>query len=192
MSGDAETRIPGRQPVIMVCTSDLAGQFRGKGFPAADLETRLQRGVGWVPTNSMITALGPIADGPWGSFGDLLLLPDGETEVRLPMPDNQSDLWFYHGDIVELDGQPWSCCPRNFLKRAIAALQHDTGLHLHCAFEHEFMLVDAPARRNHAYNLEAYRGVAPFAENLMAALESVGAAPEMFMPEYAGQQFEIT
>ena len=47
-----------RNELIMFCCSDIAGQVRGKGFPAKDLEARLKSGLGWTPTNIMITALG--------------------------------------------------------------------------------------------------------------------------------------
>ena len=55
-----------RGELIMVCTSDIGGQVRGKGFPASDLEARLRGGIGWTPTNIMITAFGPNAGSPWG------------------------------------------------------------------------------------------------------------------------------
>lgn len=55
-----------REEIVTICTSDLGGQTRGKGFPQSDSEARMQRGIGWTPTNSMITALGPIAPSPWG------------------------------------------------------------------------------------------------------------------------------
>jgi glutamine synthetase len=60
-----------REPLIMVCCSDIAGQVRGKAFPARDLHKRLHKGVGWTPTNIQITAFSDIADTPFGSFGDL-------------------------------------------------------------------------------------------------------------------------
>ena len=50
--------------IIMACTCDIAGQVRGKGFPADQWEARQRRGLGWTPTNLMITAFGPIGDTP--------------------------------------------------------------------------------------------------------------------------------
>ena len=50
-----------REEITTIVTSDLGGQTRGKGYPARDRESRLKRGIGWTPTNSMITPLGPIA-----------------------------------------------------------------------------------------------------------------------------------
>jgi glutamine synthetase len=56
---------------------------RGKGFPASNLAQRLKTGVGWVPTNTMISCFGPIGDTPFGATGDLILVPDEKTEVRV-------------------------------------------------------------------------------------------------------------
>jgi hypothetical protein len=50
------------EPIALVCTCEIASPLRGKGFPVADLSARLKSGVGWVPTNTMISAHGPIAD----------------------------------------------------------------------------------------------------------------------------------
>ena len=65
----------------MFCTSDFAGQVCGKGFRAAELPERLVSGIGWTPTNLMLTAFGPIADSPWGPFGPLLGPRGGASPV---------------------------------------------------------------------------------------------------------------
>lgn len=51
-----------REPIVMACTCEIAGRVRGKGFPASDLAQRMIKGVGWIPTNTMMSAVGPIAD----------------------------------------------------------------------------------------------------------------------------------
>jgi len=63
-----------REALVLVCTCEIAGRVRGKGFPAAELASRLRSGVGWVPTNTMISALGPIAEhlALWGQSGPTL------------------------------------------------------------------------------------------------------------------------
>ena len=44
----------------------------------------LAAGVGWVPANHALTPLGPVADpNPFGSIGDLRLLPDPDARVRV-------------------------------------------------------------------------------------------------------------
>ena len=53
--------------------------------------------------------------------------------------------WFL-GNIVNLDESPWDCCPRSFLKSALAALEQETGLRLMASFEQEFHLAGAEQR----------------------------------------------
>jgi len=71
------------EPVLQIVCCDLGAQVRGKGVPLHEKPSRLKRGVGWVPTNSLITCFNTIADGPFGSVGDLLLVPDESAEVRV-------------------------------------------------------------------------------------------------------------
>ena len=98
----------------MVCTCEIAGRVRGKGFPAGELASRLVKGVGWVPTNTMISALGPIADTPFGATGDMILVPDPATEVNVDFGDGGAAEHWFLGDIRLTDGTPWECCPRRF------------------------------------------------------------------------------
>lgn len=181
-----------REEIVMVCCSDIAGQLRGKGFPARLLEARMRRGVGWTPTNIMITALGSIAPGPWGPFGDLVLLPDGATHVRVDFGDDSALEQFVLADICELDGRPWACCPRDFLRRGLTALKDEFGLSLHGAFEHEFHLSSVEERANSPYNLDAFRRQDAFAETLLWALGEAGVTPDTVMPEYGPSQYEVT
>ena len=102
-----------REPLIMVCTCEIAGRVRGKAFPAANRAQRLKTGVGWVPTNTMISCFGPIGDTPFGATGDLILVPDAKTEVKVEFGPDSAPEHFYLGDIRETDGRPWACCPRD-------------------------------------------------------------------------------
>ena len=79
-----------RESVIMVCTCEMAGRVRGKGFPSRELPSRLVKGVGWVPTNTMISAFGPIGDTPFGTTGDLILVPDETTRVFVDFDDGSA------------------------------------------------------------------------------------------------------
>src|SRR5512132_3955404 len=58
------------------------------------------------------------------------------------------------GDVVHTDGQPWDCCPRTFLKGALAALEQQAGLRLVSAFEQEFYYEGADERLGSAYSLD--------------------------------------
>jgi glutamine synthetase len=181
-----------RESVIMLCCSDISGQLRGKGFPASHLEARRDKGVGWTPTNVMITAHGPIADTPWGSFGDLLLRPDMDTRVHVLFGDDSAPEHFVIGDIHHLDGRPWECCLRNFLKRGLEALEQEAGLQLKGAFEHEFHYDGVSPRPGSGYTLDAFRRQGIFGEVLIHALRAAHLKPDTIMAEYGPCQYEVT
>jgi len=181
-----------REEVVMLCTSDLSGQLRGKGFPASDFEDRLHKGIGWTPTNSMITAHGPIAPSPWGPFGDLVLIPDPATRVRVDFGPDVAAEHFVMGDIMHLDGSPWSVCPRSFLKRVLDAIESRHGLRVKAAFEHEFVHEGVDERPNASYALDAFRRQGIFAETYLGAMKEAGLSLDTFMPEYGPKQYEVT
>ena len=178
--------------VVYACTSDLAGKTRGKGFPAVDMEKRLRRGVGWAPTNVQITCFDAIAQSPFGSLGDMVLIPDAETRVTLRDEALGMAEDFVLGDIRHTDGRPWDCCTRSILKNALQRLKDVSSLSLISAFEHEFQFKGGQARPGTAYTLSAFREKRRFAEALIAALRSAGIEPDTVMKEYGADQFEIT
>ncbi len=175
--------------VALVCC-DLGAIVRGRSLFASELERLLDTGVGWVPANHALTPLGPIAEpNPFGSIGDLRLLPDRSTRVQVGAEPGEPALEFMLCDIVETDGRPWECCPRRFLRDALRELEQ-FDIHVVASFEHEFQLVlDAPAAL--PFSLEAQRRAEPFATDVMRALAQAGVQPERFFPEYAAHQFEI-
>lgn len=181
-----------REEIIMICTSDLAGQVRGKGFPATDLDSRLAKGIGWTPTNSMITAHGPIAPSPWGPYGDTVLKPDPDTRTRVSFGAEAAAIHYMMADIENLDGTPWSVCPRGFLKKMLRQLEERHGLRIKAAFEHEFMLENVEERPNGSYALDAFRRQGLFAETYLGALKDAGLDLDTFMPEYGPRQYEVT
>jgi glutamine synthetase len=176
----------------MVVTSDISGQVRGKGFPVSNLEKRLESGVGWVPTNVQITCFNNIADSPYGSTGDLVLVPDNRTKVRVDFEDGGSVEHFYIGDIRHLDDTPWECCTRSLAKKALADLEEVAGLHFFSTFEHEFFYTGADQKEWNGFGLDSYRNNALFAQTFVAALEKAGVDTDTFLPEYGPGQFEVT
>ena len=181
-----------REPLALVCTCEIAGRVRGKGFPLADLAGRLKSGVGWVPTNTMISALGPIADTPFGATGDLVLVPDPATELNVDFEDGSAPEHWFLGDIRTTEGAPWQCCPRDFLRRALKALKEAAGLELYSAFEQEFVYTGTEDHPGAPYSLEAWRRQGGFGESFVAAMRIAGLAPDSFLPEYGVRQFEVT
>ena len=180
-----------REPLTMICYADISGQLRGKGFPTRHLAHRLERGIGWTPTNLQIMALGGIADTAWGPRGDLVLMPDPATEVAVDFEDGTAPERFFLADVRETDGTPWTCCPRGFLKGAVAALA-EAGLVPHVAIEQEFVYTGAHPRHGDGYTLDAVRRHGPFGEAFLAALVSAGIEPECYLPEFGAGQFEVT
>src|SRR5262249_19285074 len=169
-----------------------AGRVRGKGFPAKDLPERLVKGVGWVPTNSMISCFGIIGDTPFGATGDLVLVPDPDTEVTVRYDETSPPEHFYLGDVRGTDGRPWSCCPRDVLGRGPAALEAAAGYRLLAAFEQEFVYTGVEDLPGASYSLDAYRRQGIFGEAFTAALRQAGVAPDSFLPEYGARQYEAT
>lgn len=151
--------------VALVCC-DLGGIVRGRALPTGDLDAHLRAGVGWVPANHALTPLGPLAEpNPFGSIGDLRLLPDISTRARVSLTTGahttngaasagdavrsgrldgasaQSPLDVVICDIVETDGRPWECCPRTWLRDALAELAREHGLRAVVSFEYELQLL---------------------------------------------------
>ncbi len=174
--------------VALVCC-DLGGIVRGRSLAADELAANIAGGVGWVPANHALTPLGPLAEpNPFGSTGDLRLLPDAATRVRLDREPDPFELLLC--DIVEIDGRPWECCPRHFLRAALDALEQELGARLRASFEHEFVLL-GEGRAGLPFSLEEQRRASPFPARVMGALQEAGAEPERFLAEFSSHQFEI-
>jgi glutamine synthetase len=178
------------QLVALVCC-DLGAIVRGRSLPASELAASRECGVGWVPANHALTPLGTLAEpNPFGSTGDLRLIPDLDTHARVQAPAAGGALELVLCDIAETDGRVWECCPRSFLRTGVEELRRELGLRVLASFEHELQLVlDTPPAL--PFSLEAQRLAEPFASQVVGALHEAGAAPERFMAEYAAHQFEI-
>ncbi|MVO18567.1 glutamine synthetase family protein [Parasedimentitalea huanghaiensis] len=179
-------------PLVFAATSDLAGITRGKAFPLSKLDSRMKKGVGWTPTNVMITCFDHIAPSPYGSLGDLLLVPDATTAVDLEFDDNAPVERFVLGDITDLAGTPWDLCTRSLLKAALDRLQQVGGVSLLGAFEHEFQFHGEVPPGPQGYSLNGFSQRRAFGETLMSGLEQGGLENDTFMKEYGTNQYEVT
>jgi len=181
-----------REPLIIACLNDLAGKTRGKAFPESQFEKRLQRGIGWTPTNAQITCFDTIADSPYGALGDLVLIPDAKTRVEVSLENDRPAEQFVIGDIRETNGEAWECCTRQILKAALGRLEAVAGLHLVSAFEHEFQLKDIACPPGSAYTTSGFRRARDYCETLMALMRDAGLNPDTIMKEYGVDQYEVT
>jgi glutamine synthetase len=180
-----------REQIVFVGTQDLSGHFRGKSFPLADLPSRLERGVGLAPSNIFMSAFGPIQWTPFGTEGEVFLIPDPARRVFVPF-DGSTAEYFYIGDIKTLKGEPWDFCPRQVLRRALHDLQRETGLRVFATFEQEFTYSGVPVHPAQPYELDSYRRQGIFGEALLSAMRQSGVVPDSFLSEYGPQQFEVT
>lgn len=183
------------EPLVFVGTCDLSGLVRGKGFPAEELPARMRRGVGLTHSNIMMSPFGPIYETPFGTEGDLMLVPDTSTKVEVEFDEYSAAERFYLGDLMTTDERPWECCPRNFLRRAVLALNQinrQSGLAVLAAFEQEFVYTGVEHRPGATYALDAYRRQGQFGESYIAALRTAGLNPDSFLPEYGARQYEVT
>ena len=181
------------EPLIGVVTTDLAAIVRGRFVAAKNLDRIAKTGIGWLQANICLTAFNSIADpNPWGARGDLRVIPDTRARYRTAATGNPTPLDLIFGDIVELDGTPWSCCTRTQLRNALADLEAATGCTLLASFEQEFQIFGAGLPLTHALSFEALRQSDPFASRLMAALEQAGVEPEVVIAEFGQDQFEVT
>lgn len=181
-----------REELVFVGMCDIAGHVRGKGFPLSELPSRRTKGVGWTHSNLMQSAFGTIFESPFGTAGDLMIVPDPAAEVRVAFDADTAVEHFFLGDLRNTDGSPWECCPRDFARRGLAALAEVAGVFLLAAFEQEFVYTGAADVGAHAYSLAAWRGQGAFGETLVAALRAAGLSPDSFLPEYGDRQFEMT
>jgi glutamine synthetase len=177
--------------LVALVGCDLSAIVRGRALFSSSLEAHLAAGVSWVPANHALTPMGPVAEpNPFGSTGDLRLVPALETRVRVEDESGAGPLDFVLCDIVETDGAAWAACPRTFLRDTLELLERELGAHVMASFEHEFqLLLDAPSAL--PFSLEAQRRAEPFATDVMNALLAAGVEPERFLAEYAPHQFEI-
>lgn len=180
-----------REEIVFIGTSDLSGHYRGKSFPAHELPSKLQRGMGQSPTNLYMGAFGPIQTTTFGTRGEVFLVPDPSTRVYLTT-DGEPAEHYYLGDFYDLDGRPWEYCPRGALRRALADLEQETGWHLYATFEQEFTYTGVPATPWRPYELDGLRRQGTFGSDVLARLREAGITPDSFLAEYGPRQFEVT
>jgi len=178
---------------FMYC--DNGGIIRGKATHVRGLEHRMAEGIGQsraMQAFASMDALAPVAG--LGPIGEFRLVPDPATFVVLPYAPHAGMLLC---DLYDQDHQPWSACPRTFLKRMIAAAEQ-AGIAVQAAVEHEFYLARETAEgyepfdRSLCYSSIGFDSSARIIDDIIAALESQGVQVEQFMPELGPGQQELS
>lgn len=181
------------EPLTGIVTTDISAVTRGRFVAESRLETLKETGIGWLQANVSLTPFNAIADpNPWGSSGDLRLLPDLDARFRTDKTGTATPFDMVPGNLVELDGTPWACCTRTMLRDALADLRAQTGLTMRAAVEQEFQLFGADFPPSHVLSFAGLRRADPFASQLMAALGEAGVSPEVIIAEFGIDQFEVT
>jgi glutamine synthetase len=163
-----------REALVFVGTCDIAGHVLGKGFPARAIEARRQKGVGWTHSNLMQTAFGPIFGTPFGTAGDLMIVP--EAEVRLDFADGSVPEHFFLGDICNIDGTAGGVLSARI---PVACGELPRGSRrLIAAFEREFAYTGNENRPGDADSLSAFRRQGVFGGGRIAALRAAGVEPD--------------
>jgi glutamine synthetase len=123
---------------IRILWCDNANIIRGKAFHVGFLQEHWQQGIGISMAQQAIPAMydAVAANSGLGPVGEVWLVPDWSTFNLLPYASGHARVL---GDMIH-EGQPWSLCPRYFLKRLIAQAE-EMGLQIKAAFEHEFYLL---------------------------------------------------
>ncbi len=181
------------EPFVFIAVNDLVGITRGRSLPKSKLKPT--SGVGWVPADLALTAFGSLADpNPFGALGDLRLVPDIATKAIFCGKTYGRDVEVYLADQHSIDGNPWECCPRTNLKRAITRLNSDHGLEVVASFEHEFVTKreDGTSLPGSPFGLDSMLASEPFGSEVWDACVAAGIELENWLPEFGAGQFEVT
>nr|WP_217523351.1 glutamine synthetase family protein [Pleurocapsa sp. PCC 7327] len=174
---------------------DSGNVIRGKAVHVKRLSEYFVRGVGISAAQQAIPVMydAPAANSGLGPVGEVRLVPDWNTLTVLPYAPGHARAM---GDLVK-DGRPWSCCPRDFLKRAIAAAA-DERIEVRAAFENEFYLLRPAVEKIVPADTTVFASTLsmdlqqPVIDEIAAALIDRGLIVEQYYPESGSGQQEIS
>lgn len=174
---------------------DPSGVIRGKQVHAARLADALTSGLGLTRAQNAINVLDdlvPVAG--LEPVGEIRIVADRATYVRLPWLDGVGSVLC---DQVGHDGRDWGCCPRAFLRAAVATAA-EAGLAVRAAFENEFYLArptpdgPRPWGDGPVYSSAGLDRAAPVMLDIVDALVEQGLVVEQAINEYGPGQQEIS
>jgi glutamine synthetase len=178
---------------VRVLWCDNANVIRGKAFHIGCLEEHQTHGVSISIAQQAIPVMyDAVAPGSGlGPVGEAWLIPDWSTLNVLPYVPGHARVM---GNMVR-DGQPWSLCPRGFLRRMIAQAQSQ-GLEVQAAFENEFYLLHPegllPVDRTVFASTLAMDLNHAVIDDMAEALLAQGMPIERYYPESGPGQHELS
>ncbi len=180
------------QGIAYLCWTDLVGMLRCRGVPVSRIDKVRSTGLGWAAAGLALTTFDQPAPNPWGPMSEVRQVPVPETETRIDIWEDTPPLSLFLCRALDQTGEPWDCCPRQFLAEAVGEFNSLTGLTLHAAMEHEFTLLDTGFDETVSFSLEQMRRVAGFLDDLSEALDQAKVDVETIEPEAGRRQYEIS
>jgi glutamine synthetase len=178
---------------IAVTWVDNVGVTRVKAVPTARLPHAVAWGVGMSAVHDVFQVDDSITTGRYigGPVGDVRLHPDiGALAVLHAEPG-----WAWApGNRWAQDGQPYAPDQRTFARRMVQVAA-EAGLTLRMGFELEWYLAHpdgSPATAGPAYGMTRLMEVADYGRDLLQALAAQDVPVELYHPEYAASQFELS
>ncbi len=177
--------------VTWVVHTDLVNMCRGRGLTGYNPTIEPRPEIGWVPADLALDAFGGLVDNPWGSVGELRLVPDPATFIEVDATAGRLPPFrVVLAGCADLEGREWPSCPRGVLRRTVEQLRDEFGLQFLAAVEHEFALLrpGTPV----PFSLDAARRAEPLLTTVIEAMDDAGLGPENILPEFGNNQIEVT
>ncbi len=174
---------------------DPSGVIRGKQVHAARLTGTVRAGLGLTRAQNAVNLLDElVAVTDLEPVGEVRIVPDPATYVRLPWLDGVGSVL---SDQVDHAGRDWGCCPRAFLRRAVAEAAQ-AGIRVLASFENEFYLAEKTAQgpvpwgNGPVYSSAGLDRAAAVMNDIADALVAQGLVVEQVINEYGPGQQEIS
>ncbi len=122
---------------LRVLWCDNANVIRSKAIATAILNDNYDYPVSISAAQQAVPVMfdGVVNNSGLGPVGEVYLKPDYNTLTLLNYSEGHASVI---GDMI-FNGKVWECCPRNYLKKAVAAAAK-MGYKINAAFENEFYL----------------------------------------------------
>jgi glutamine synthetase len=192
-----------RTRLVRFLYADHGGIIRGKAAGTAQLQERVESGIGHTVAMMAMSMLDHLqsVEG-MGPVGEVRIVPDPSTYVELPYAPGAAAML---SDLVLPDGTPWDACPRTFLKQAVADMAAE-GYGIEAAFEPEFTIGTResspggpsipdrliPFDDSLCYSSTGFHLAHDFTMDLVQAMEAQGLTVEHYYPELGHGQHELS